>query len=102
MRDGSQPEAQAVSPPDRQAHRAKRRGLAPAVEAGLDNCPRCHQSILPGQAWAWVTSTAPRLSYPGSSTDLAYCGEAGTRGPPLTTATVARSSSSSGRSRGNE
>lgn len=49
MRDGSQPEAQAVSPPDRQAHRAKRRGLAPAVEAGLDNCPDVTSPSFPGR-----------------------------------------------------
>ena len=53
-----------------QAHRAKRRALAPAVEAGLPNRARCLQPILPGQAVGTLgLGDGDRLRYgPGAET----------------------------------
>ena len=34
-----------------QAHRAKRKALAPAVAVGLYNCARCGERIEPGEPW---------------------------------------------------
>jgi hypothetical protein len=33
------------------AHRARRRGIAPMVEAGMVRCARCGQIIEPGTPW---------------------------------------------------
>ena len=48
-----------------QAHCAKRQALAPAVEAGLYNCARCHQPILPDQAWYLGHVDGDGLRYAG-------------------------------------
>jgi hypothetical protein len=48
-----------------QAHRAKRRALAPAVEAGLYNCARCHQPILDNQEWDLGHVDGDGLRYAG-------------------------------------
>jgi hypothetical protein len=34
-----------------QAHRARRRGIAPMVEAGIVRCARCGELIRPGEPW---------------------------------------------------
>jgi len=34
-----------------QAHRTRRRGIAPMVEAGLARCARCGELIEPGSPW---------------------------------------------------
>jgi hypothetical protein len=48
-----------------QAHRAKRKALAPGVEAGLYNCARCQQPILPGQEWDLGHIDGDRFRYAG-------------------------------------
>jgi hypothetical protein len=48
-----------------QAHRAKRRALAPAVEAGLYTCARCRHPILPDQAWDLGHVDGDGLRYAG-------------------------------------
>jgi hypothetical protein len=34
-----------------QAHRVRRRGIAPMVEAGMVRCARCGELIRPGEPW---------------------------------------------------
>jgi hypothetical protein len=34
-----------------QAHRARRRAIAPMVEAGMVRCARCGDRIKPGEPW---------------------------------------------------
>ena len=34
-----------------QAHRARRRAIAPMVEAGMVRCARCGELIAPGSPW---------------------------------------------------
>ena len=41
-----------------QAHRAKRKALAPAVAVGLYKCARCGEPIQPGEPWDSAMRTA--------------------------------------------
>jgi hypothetical protein len=77
-----------------QAHRAKRRVLSPAVEAGLYNRARCHQPILPGQAWISGTSTATVSATRGLNTGTRVIAPKVATAPPPATARLARCTSS--------
>jgi len=64
-----------VSPEQRgygQAHRARRRGIAPMVEAGIVRCARCGELIRPGEPCDLGTSTGQNgWSTQGQSTAAA-------------------------------
>ena len=62
------------------AHRAKRRALAPQVEAGRVDCARCHQRIEPGQEWDLGHVDGDRQRYAGPEHRHARdCSEGGNR-----------------------
>ena len=88
-------EAKALSRPIPQAHRAKRKALAPAVAAGLYNCARCGERIEPGEPWDLGHSMAMVFATPALSIDAA------TVRRPATARSARCSSSSSGRGREN-
>ena len=48
-----------------QAHRAKRKALAPAVAVGLYNCARCGERIEPGEPWDLGHADGDGLRYAG-------------------------------------
>ena len=48
-----------------QAHRAKRKALAPAVAVGLYNCARCGERIEPGEPWDLGHCDGDGLRYAG-------------------------------------
>ena len=52
-----------------QAHRAKRKALAPAVAVGLYNCARCGERIEPGEPWDLGHADAMVFATPAHSTD---------------------------------